>query len=138
MDILALREQINSHRGEYMDESQISLYKSHLISNLTEAQASLNEQNASFGDEQQRFADPSDFASHTESEAMREAGKQKLVERIEDTQAALRAIREDEYGYCAKCGEEIGHPRMLSVPHSLMDAECANKHEVEMKIKNGR
>lgn len=44
---------------------------------------------------------------------------------------ALEAMRNDEYGYCCACGEEIGYERMLSMPWSIRDAECAKVHELK-------
>lgn len=40
-------------------------------------------------------------------------------------EAALRRLRDDEYGYCLTCGEEIGAPRLRIDPASTQCIACA-------------
>ena len=39
--------------------------------------------------------------------------------------AALKRIEEDEYGWCAKCGEEIAPKRLDVDPTAALCADCA-------------
>ncbi len=40
-------------------------------------------------------------------------------------EAALRRIDEGEYGFCARCGEEIPEARLDIVPHAPLCRTCA-------------
>ncbi|MFP4328132.1 MAG: TraR/DksA family transcriptional regulator [Paracoccaceae bacterium] len=44
---------------------------------------------------------------------------------IERIQAALQRIRDGEYGYCVKCGNEIRPERLDVLPDTPFCAECA-------------
>jgi RNA polymerase-binding transcription factor DksA len=49
------------------------------------------------------------------------AGRQE----IRMIEAALKRIDEGEYGYCARCGEEIPDARLDIVPHAPLCRTCA-------------
>lgn len=40
--------------------------------------------------------------------------------------AALQRIRDDEYGYCARCGEEISSERLDVLPDTPLCRNCAS------------
>lgn len=42
---------------------------------------------------------------------------------------ALRRIKDNEFGNCTACGEEIGHERLKAVPHARMCIQCKEKEE---------
>lgn len=42
--------------------------------------------------------------------------------------AALQRIREDEYGYCVECGDEIAEERLEILPDTPFCQACAAKH----------
>jgi RNA polymerase-binding transcription factor DksA len=44
---------------------------------------------------------------------------------IRQIEAALRRIAEGEYGYCTKCGNEIGDERLDLLPHTPFCRSCA-------------
>lgn len=39
-------------------------------------------------------------------------------------EAALKRIKEDEFGYCVECGDEISEKRLNAVPESPQCMEC--------------
>ena len=41
--------------------------------------------------------------------------------------AALERIKDDEYGYCLKCGDEIAEPRLKAYPAVSKCFECASE-----------
>ncbi|MGH1356738.1 MAG: TraR/DksA family transcriptional regulator [Thalassovita sp.] len=44
---------------------------------------------------------------------------------IRGIQAALQRIRDDEFGFCAKCGEEISPERLNVLPATPLCRKCA-------------
>ena len=52
--------------------------------------------------------------------------KYKLIKKFEN---ALKLISEHDYGYCAKCGEEIGIPRLEAYPTATLCIECKEADE---------
>ena len=42
---------------------------------------------------------------------------------------ALRRIKDNQFGNCAVCGEEISHERLEAVPHARMCIQCKQKEE---------
>ena len=44
--------------------------------------------------------------------------------------AALRRIKEEEYGYCLECGEEIAQNRLQVDPSTPLCISCANQSEI--------
>lgn len=55
-------------------------------------------------------------------ETMGTAGKQE----IRAIEAALQRIEAGEYGYCVKCGAEIGEDRLDLIPWTPFCRACAN------------
>ena len=52
------------------------------------------------------------------------AQRRRATERAR-TDAALQRLRDDEYGYCLTCGEEIGAARLRIDPASTQCVSCA-------------
>ena len=45
---------------------------------------------------------------------------------IRQIEAALNRIESGDYGFCVKCGAEIGEPRLDLLPHTPFCRNCAN------------
>lgn len=54
----------------------------------------------------------------------KEAGRRRKVERIKIL-AALQRIEDDEFGWCAECGEEIAAARIEANPTAHLCLDCA-------------
>ena len=52
--------------------------------------------------------------------------ERKLLSKIEST---LKKIDENEYGYCASCGEEIGIRRLEARPTAELCIDCKTRQE---------
>ena len=137
MDILAKKEfkaKVESMSSlEYMCDEQVAVFKEHLIaiagcckkrladiaieikdisgnlSDVTEQEEQIIEQRRLFTDEQ---------------------NNKDLITRIKD---ALKAITEGDYGFCKKCGAEIGLGRLVAVPFSLYDFDCESLNEIKQR-----
>lgn len=60
-----------------------------------------------------------------QGQAIAVAGKARAEHTLRLISAALQRIEEDEFGYCAECGEEINPKRLEIDPVTLYCIECA-------------
>lgn len=60
-----------------------------------------------------------------QSQAMARHGSRRAEQEIERLRAALKRIESDEYGYCARCEEEIGAGRLRFDPGATLCVDCA-------------
>ena len=71
---------------------------------------------------------PSDFAEQaTEREnddVLEEIARETQVS-IQQLKAALQHLEDDNYGICAKCGEEISEGRLDAIPETTLCVNCA-------------
>lgn len=66
-----------------------------------------------------------DAAVEREGDEVLEHLGQAGQEEIRRIRAALQRIRDGEYGYCAKCGEEIAAERLDVLPDTPLCRNCA-------------
>ena len=64
-----------------------------------------------------------------QQQKMVEAGRAKTKLRLLQINAALKALADDEYGYCRKCGEEIGYGRLKARPEAPFCLVCQSASE---------
>lgn len=79
------------------------------------------------------FPDPSDRATQEEVfslELRTRDRERKLIRKIEE---ALQMIDDEEYGYCACCGEEIGLRRLEARPTAKLCVDCKTLDEIREK-----
>lgn len=62
-----------------------------------------------------------------QGQAMAKANKQRAEIELKKIGAAFQRIKDDEYGYCAKCNEEISEKRLEFDPTALFCINCADK-----------
>lgn len=101
----------------------IATRKATLLSRLADLQARL----VGIGEEldSHQARDWEELATEREGDEVLEnmgtAGKQE----IRAIEAALKRIEEGEYGYCVKCGAEIGQDRLDLIPWTPFCRDCA-------------
>jgi len=79
------------------------------------------------------FADPNDRASQESDIAIELRNRdreRKLIKKIEET---ISHIDNDEYGYCEKCGVEIGLKRLEARPTATLCIDCKTLDELREK-----
>lgn len=84
-------------------------------------------------DEQTVFADPNDRASQETDMALELRNRdreRKLIKKIEET---LSRIKADDYGFCDKCGIEIGIQRLEARPTATLCIDCKTLEELREK-----
>lgn len=84
-------------------------------------------------DESANHPDPTDRASQETDMALELRNRdrdRKLVKRIDKT---LRALDDDEYGFCESCGVEIGIKRLEARPTATQCIDCKTLDEIREK-----
>jgi DnaK suppressor protein len=69
-----------------------------------------------------------------QAQAMSVENQRRRALLLKNIAAALFRIKEDEYGYCLECGEDIAINRLQVDPSTPLCINCANK----LEINNGR
>jgi len=75
------------------------------------------------------FADPNDRASQESDIALELRNRdreRKLIKKIQET---IARIDKDDYGYCEKCGIEIGLKRLEARPTATLCIDCKTLDE---------
>lgn len=65
-----------------------------------------------------------------QQQAMAKATRQKAQLRVTQCKAALSAFERDEYGFCRKCEEPIGYPRLSAKPEAPFCLSCQRSVDV--------
>ena len=118
----------------FMSERQLKFFENQLVdwknSILAEAQGTLNQ----LQDGPIREPDLNDRASSETDwgiELRTRDRQRKLIAKIE---AALRRIKEGEYGYCQVTGEPISLARLRARPIATMTLEAQERHERQERV----
>ncbi len=121
-------------KGEiYMSKEQLAHFAEILTRLKTELLADIERTVHTMQDEQTVFADPNDRASKETDMALELRNRdreRKLIKKIEET---LGRIRADDYGYCDKCGIEIGVQRLEARPTATLCIDCKTLEELREK-----
>ena len=94
-----------------------------LLARLSELDSRLHAIEADLDTEHSKDWD--DAAVEREGDEVLEHLGQAGQEEIRRIRAALQRIRDGEYGYCAKCGEEISAERLDVLPDTPLCRVCA-------------
>jgi DnaK suppressor protein len=84
-------------------------------------------------DEATVFADPNDRASQETDMAIELRNRdreRKLIKKIDET---LASIESGDYGFCNKCGVEIGIKRLEARPTATLCIDCKTLDELKEK-----
>ena len=121
-------------KGEiYMGKEQLAHFADILTRLKNELIADIERTVHTMQDEQTVFADPNDRASQETDMALELRNRdreRKLIKKIEET---LDRIKADDYGYCDKCGIEIGIQRLEARPTATLCIDCKTLEELREK-----
>lgn len=118
---------------EYMSKKQLNHFREILNAWKDELSHDLDRTVHTMQDEVTMFADPNDRASQEADmslELRNRDRERKLIKKINET---LRNIDNDEYGYCAGCGIEIGLKRLEARPTATLCIDCKTLDEMREK-----
>lgn len=121
-------------KGEdYMSKGQLAHFRKILETLKQELSEDIDRTVHTMQDEATVFADPNDRASQETDIAIELRNRdreRKLIKKIEET---LERIEADEYGYCDKCGVEIGIKRLEARPTATLCIDCKTLEEIKEK-----
>ena len=118
-------------KGEqYMNPRQRAHFKKILVALKEELSQDIDRTVQTMQNEATIFADPNDRASQ-ESDIAQELRnrdrERKLIKKIDETMARIDA---GDYGYCSKCGIEIGLRRLEARPTATLCIDCKTLDEL--------
>lgn len=121
-------------RGEeYMNEKQREHFRQILLAWKRELMEEVDRTVHHMQDEAANFPDPNDRATQ-ESEFSLELRtrdrERKLIKKIDES---LRALDDDDYGFCESCGVEIGIRRLEARPTATQCIDCKTLDEIREK-----
>lgn len=115
--------------GEYMNPVQKSFFEALLLERLSAARTSIEAAKVGLTN-LGVAADTLDQALIEDERRSLTMTLARLDEQVREIRAALRAIADDEYGWCEDTGEEIGLERLMAQPTARFSAVSQAYHEV--------
>jgi len=124
-------------KGEaYMNPKQVvhfrailNAWKALLIEEMERTVTHMRDEAANFPDPNDRASQESDFALELRTRDR----ERKLIKKIDES---LRALENNEYGYCEVCGVEIGIRRLEARPTANLCIDCKTLDEIrERQVK---
>lgn len=136
MDLYASRDFIQynlNHDEEYMNEAQLAHFRKILI----DWKDSINQHNqnakAHLQEDTSPLADMNDRASLEEEFSLTLRSRDRERKLVSKINAALERIATDEFGFCEKCGIEIGVRRLEARPTAELCIDCKELEEKREK-----
>ncbi|HRE17215.1 MAG TPA: RNA polymerase-binding protein DksA [Rhodocyclaceae bacterium] len=118
---------------EYMSARQLTHFRKILESIKKELSQDIDNTIHTMQDEATVFADPNDRASQETDIAIELRNRdreRKLIKKIDET---LGRIEAEDYGFCDKCGVEIGIKRLEARPTATLCIDCKTLDEMKEK-----
>lgn len=118
---------------EYMSKGQLAHFRNILDSVKQELGEDIDRTVHTMQDEATVFADPNDRASQETDIAIELRNRdreRKLIKKIDET---LALIDSGDYGFCDKCGIEIGIQRLEARPTATLCIDCKTLEEIKEK-----
>lgn len=118
---------------EYMSAKQLAHFRKILETLKKELSEDIDRTVHTMQDEATVFADPNDRASQETDIAIELRNRdreRKLIKKIDET---LNRISEEDYGFCDKCGVEIGIKRLEARPTATLCIDCKTLEELKEK-----
>ena len=116
---------------EYMSAKQLAHFHAILTSLKDELSEDIERTVHTMQDEATVFADPNDRASQETDIAIELRNRdreRKLIKKIDET---LGSIESGDYGFCNKCGVEIGIKRLEARPTATLCIDCKTLDEMK-------
>ena len=121
-------------KGEdYMDPKQLAHFRKILGDLKKELAQEINQAVHTMQDDATIFADPNDRASQESDIALELRNRdreRKLIKKIDDI---IIRIDANDYGFCDKCGIEIGLRRLEVRPTATLCIDCKTLDEIREK-----
>ncbi|MGB7502389.1 MAG: RNA polymerase-binding protein DksA [Azonexus sp.] len=116
---------------EYMSTKQLAHFRKILETLKKELSEDIDRTVHTMQDEATVFADPNDRASQETDIAIELRNRdreRKLIKKIDETVASIES---GDYGFCNKCGVEIGIKRLEARPTATLCIDCKTLDEMK-------
>lgn len=116
---------------DYMSTKQLTHFRKILETLKKELSEDIDRTVHTMQDEATVFADPNDRASQETDIAIELRNRdreRKLIKKIDET---LGSIESGDYGFCNKCGVEIGIKRLEARPTATLCIDCKTLDEMK-------
>ena len=120
-------------KEEYMNPRQLAHFRQILDDQKKELGLDIDRTVHTMQDEATVFADPNDRATQESDmslELRNRDRERKLIKKIDET---IASIDDGDYGYCDKCGIEIGLKRLEARPTATLCIDCKTLDELREK-----
>ena len=117
-------------KEEYMNPRQLAHFRAILDDQKRGLSQDIDRTVHTMQDEATIFADPNDRATQESDmslELRNRDRERKLIKKIDDT---ITLIESGDYGYCDKCGVEIGLKRLEARPTATLCIDCKTLDEL--------
>jgi DnaK suppressor protein len=117
-------------KEEYMNPRQLAHFRAILDEQKRELSQDIDRTVHTMQDEATIFADPNDRATQESDmslELRNRDRERKLIKKIDET---IAHIDSGDYGYCEKCGVEIGLKRLEARPTATLCIDCKTLDEL--------
>ena len=122
--------------SEYMNDKQLEFFRNKLQTLKDDLLSNAGETTEHLREDTSIVPDPADRATIEEEHALElrtRDRERKLIKKIDES---LRALENNEYGYCEVCGIEIGIRRLEARPTANLCIDCKTLDEIrERQVK---
>ncbi|MDX9720127.1 MAG: TraR/DksA C4-type zinc finger protein [Myxococcota bacterium] len=112
----------------YLTEEQISAIQSSLEGQIEEIKRNMQARRDEEFEPETR-GDEADIANSEGIAATLDRLHTRDIRLLKKLDEALIWLKDEDFGYCEECGEEIGFKRLLARPAARMCIECKQKQE---------
>lgn len=121
-------------KGEpYMSPQQLEHFRNILNGIKQELSQDIDRTVHAMQDEATVFADPNDRASQESDMSLELRNRDRERKLIKNIDKMLARIDAGDYGYCDKCGVEIGLSRLEARPTATLCIDCKTLEEIREK-----
>ena len=118
---------------EYMNSKQLAHFRKILEALKEELAEDIERTVHTMQDEATVFADPNDRASQESDIALELRNRDRERKLIKKVNESLALIDSGDYGFCEKCGVEIGLKRLEARPTASLCIDCKTLEEIREK-----
>ena len=115
---------------EYMNAKQLDHFRTILTGMKLDLGQDIDRTVHTMQDEATVFADPNDRASQESDMSLELRNRDRERKLIKKISEMLSKIESGEYGYCEKCGIEIGLSRLEARPTATLCIDCKTLDEI--------
>jgi DnaK suppressor protein len=118
---------------EYMNAAQLEHFRNILNGIKHELSHDIDRTVHTMQDEATVFADPNDRASQESDMSLELRNRDRERKLLKNIDKMLARIDSGDYGYCDKCGIEIGLNRLEARPTATLCIDCKTLEEIREK-----